>query len=152
MIDVVQPHSSNTGKRVIKSPKIYISDSGIAATLLGLNSFGQLTGHPVFGTLWEGVILSNIRGHFPGADIRFYRTGHGAEIDFLIILPSKIIAVECKASKAPSLTRGTYGAIADLKPEHTFIVAPVSESYPLRKDISVVSPDELILNLSQYIL
>jgi uncharacterized protein len=143
MIDVVHPHLTNSGKRLIKSPKIYVSDSGITAALLGLNNFDQLSGHPVFGNLWEGVVLSNIRGHFPEADIRFYRTSHGSELDFLIVMPRKILAIECKASKAPSLTRGTYTAIDDLKPAQTFIVAPVEEGYRVRKDIKVVSLAEI---------
>jgi hypothetical protein len=150
MIDVVPSWSSNSGKRIIKSPKIYIADSGITASLIGLNNFGQVSGHPVLGSLWEGVVLSNLRGHFTGADISFYRTSHGAELDFLISLNGKTIALECKASKAPSLSRGAYTAIDDIKPVHTFIVAPVDKGYGVRKDISVVSPDGLLSGLKEY--
>jgi len=152
MIDVVPPHITNPGKRIIKSPKIYICDSGITTALLDLNRFDQLSGHPVFGSIWESVVLSNLRGHFPAADIRFYRTSHGSELDFLICTPRKIIAIECKASKAPSLTRGTYTAIDDLKPEHTFIVAPVEKGYSHRKNLDIVSLDEIIIRLKDLIL
>jgi uncharacterized protein len=144
MIDIVPPHLANTGKRLIKAPKVYINDSGIIAALLGLKGFDQLAGHPVFGSVWEGVVLANLKGHFPGADIRFYRTNHGSELDFLVFMPQIFFAVECKASKAPVLSRGTYSSIDDLKPQHTFIVAPVETGYPVRKDIDVVSLDELI--------
>lgn len=144
MIDIVPPHLANTGKRLVKSPRIFINDTGILCGLLGLSSFGQLAGHPVLGSLWEGAVLANLRGSFPAADIRFYRTSHNAEIDFIVILPSGIVAIECKASKAPDLSRGTFTAIDDLQPLHTFIVSPVDRGYPFRKGIDVVSLSGLI--------
>ncbi len=143
MVEVIPPHIVNTGKRLIKSPKVYINDSGIVSALLGLKDFDQLAGHPVFGSLWEGVVLANIRGHFPDADIRYYRTSHGAELDFLLFMPDLTFAIECKASLAPSLTRGSFTAIADLNPAHTFIVSPVEKGYSLKKDVDVVSLGEL---------
>jgi predicted AAA+ superfamily ATPase len=151
MVDVVPPHLVNTGKRLIKAPKVYISDSGIVTALLGLSRFDQLAGHPVFGSLWEGVVLANLKGHFPGADIRFYRTNHGAELDFLVFLPQIFLAVECKASRAPALSRGAYSSIDDLKPQHIFIVSPVEAGYPVRKDIDVVSLDELVNRIQKMI-
>lgn len=151
MVDIVPPHIVNTGRRLIKSPKVYLNDSGIGSALLGLRDFYQLSGgHPVFGSLWEGVVLANLRGHFPGADIRFYRTAHGSEIDFLVFLPQALIAVECKASKAPVLSRGTYAAIDDLKPEYTFIVSPVEKGYPSRKGIDVVSLEEMVERIKKF--
>jgi len=151
MVDIVTPHIANTGKRLVKTPKVYINDSGILTALLGLKEFIHLAGHPVFGSMWEGVVLTNLRGHFPTADIRFYRTNHGSEIDFLIIQPEGIIAVECKASKAPSLSKGTFSAIQDLKPDYTFIVSPVEKGYPLRKAMDVVSLDELTDRIGEMI-
>lgn len=150
MIDIVPPHLANSGKRLIRSPKVYISDSGITSALLGLKKFEHLSGHPVFGSIWEGVVLANIRGLIPGSDIRFYRTSHGSEIDFLVFLRDKLFAIECKASKAPSLARGTWTAIDDLKPEHTFIVAPVEKGFAVRKDTDVVSLKELIDRLKEF--
>ncbi|MBA4322034.1 MAG: hypothetical protein C0408_04390 [Odoribacter sp.] len=150
MLDVVPPHVVNTGKRIIKSPKIYLNDSGIASALLGLKDFHQIAGHPVFGSLWEGIVLATLRGNFPGSDIRFYRTSHGSEIDFLVLLPKALIAVECKASKSPALSRGSYAAIEDLKPECTLIVSPVEEGYPSGKGIDVVSLEEMIERIGGY--
>jgi hypothetical protein len=151
MVDVVTPHLPNTGKRLIKAPKVYISDSGIVTGLLGLKGFDQLSGHPVLGSLWEGTVLANLRGHFPGADIRFYRTNHGSELDFLVFVSNKFFAVECKASKAPVMSRGTYSAINDLKPDFTFMVSPVDDSYMLRKNIEVVSLSDLIIRIESTI-
>jgi predicted AAA+ superfamily ATPase len=150
MVDIVPPHIGNTGKRIIKSPKIYLNDSGIASALLGLKDFQQISGHPVLGSLWEGVVLASLRGHFPGVDVRFYRTSHGSEIDFLVFLPKALIAVECKASKAPVLSRGVYAAIDDLKPKYTLIVSPVEEGYPSRKGIDVVSLEEMVERIRKY--
>lgn len=147
MVDIVQPHIINTGKRLIKSPKVYINDSGIITALLGLKDISQLAGHPVFGSLWEGIVLANIRGHLPGAEIRFYRTNHGSEIDFLVILPESIIAIECKAGLSPVISRGTYAAIEDLSPQYTFVVSPVERGYPMKKGTDIVSLEELVIRL-----
>jgi len=150
MVDIIPPHIINTGKRIIKSPKIYLNDSGIVSALLGLKEFHQISGHPVFGSLWEGIVLATLRGHFPGADISFYRTSHGSEIDFLVSLPGAIIAIECKASKAPALSRGAYAAIVDLKPETTLIVSPVAKGYTSGKGIDVVSLDDMVKKIREY--
>jgi uncharacterized protein len=151
MIDVVTPHLANTGKRLIKAPKVYISDSGIVTGLLGLKGFDQLAGHPVFGSLWEGAVLSNLKGHFPEAEIRFYRTNHGSELDFLIFFPTIFFAVECKASKSPALSRGSHAAITDIKPAKTFIVSPVDESYRSGRNIEVVSLGDLIKRIGNMV-
>jgi uncharacterized protein len=151
MVESVLPHIDNRGKRLVKSPKIYITDPGILTSLLGLKAFNQLSGHPVLGSLWEGTVLANLKGYFPGADVRFYRTNHGSEIDFLVFPGKGLIAVECKASMTPQLSKGTFTAINDLKPVRTFIVSPVEKSYSVRKDIDVVSLDELTGNIEQLI-
>lgn len=143
-------HGNVFYKWIIKSPKVYLNDSGIASALLGLKDFNQMAGHPAFGSIWEGVVLANLRGHFPGADIRFYRTSHGSEIDFIVFLAKALIAVECKASKAPVLSRGAYTAIEYLKPEFTFIVSPVEKGYSVRKGIDVVSLEEMVERIGNY--
>jgi len=147
MIHVVQPLISNKGKRLIKSPKVYIADSGIAATLLGIHSFQELSGHPSFGAMWEQIVLSNIKGMFPEADIFFYRTANGAEIDFVVNLNRKTFVVECKASYTPTLSKGNYVAIEDVSPEHTFIVTPSPDSWSMKKGIDVVALDKCLQNI-----
>jgi predicted AAA+ superfamily ATPase len=147
MVDIVRPFLTNTGKRLIKSPKVYISDAGITAALLGLKDFASISGHPVFGSLWESVVLANITGHFPSLEISFYRTSHGAELDFLVSDGHKHIAVECKASLSPTLSKGVYSAIEDVTPLKTLVIAPVEKGYPLSDRINVLSLDELIIEL-----
>ena len=147
MLDLIPPYTSNLGKRLVKSPKVYISDSGITAALLQLQSFEQLMGSPVIGTLWEQIVLTNLKGHFPSAQYYFYRTSAGAEMDFVMQYKNKIYAIECKSSVSPSLTKGTFNAIDDIKPFHTFIVAPVKTGWSMKKNIQVVSLQELIFNI-----
>lgn len=151
MVDVVEPYISNIGKRLVKAPKVYISDSGIVSALLGIHSFEDLSGHPVFGAVWETIVLANLRGTFPDAEISFYRTVGGAEIDFVIQLNRQVIAIECKASYSPSLSKGNHIAIEDIQPKHTFVVIPSSESWAMSKGIDVVSLNDLIKRSSQYV-
>jgi len=144
MVHVVQPYTSNLGKRLVKSPKVYVADAGIVATLLGIRSFDELSGHPAFGAIWEQIVLSNLKGQFPEAKIFYYRTTGGAEIDFVVSLNNRIFAVECKASFTPTLSKGNYSAIADISPKHTFVVTPSTDSWSMKKGIDVVSIGELL--------
>ncbi|MDR2556679.1 MAG: ATP-binding protein [Bacteroidales bacterium] len=139
MVEVVLPYTSNLGKRLVKAPKVYVADSGITAALLGLQNFNTIAGHPVFGAMWEQIVLANLKGLFPSADFFYYRTMAGAEMDFVMLLRGKIIAIECKATYSPSLTKGTYSAIEDIVPAHTFVVTPSPESWSLKQGIDVIS-------------
>lgn len=148
MVKLLPPYLSNTGKRLVKSPKIFLSDIGISNTLLGISSFNQLVGHPSIGAAWETMVLSNLTGYFPKLNFFFYRTSHGSEIDFIIELNNKIIAVECKSGTQPSLSKGTYTAIKDLQPIKTLIVSPVKLGWSLKPGIEVVNLNEAITRIS----
>ncbi len=148
MVDMIAPYISNMGKRLVKAPKVYISDSGIVSALLGIRTFTDFSGHPAFGAVWETIVLANLRGTFPEVEISFYRTAGGAEIDFVVQINHQIIAIECKASYSPTLSKGNYIAIEDIHPEHTFVVTPSSESWPMSKGIDVVPLSGLIEKLS----
>lgn len=140
MVESVPPYHSNLGKRMRKAPKIYVADSGLVCALLGLRSFEDILGHPGFGALWEQVVLSNLRGAFPSAEICHYRSMGGAEIDFIVNLGhGRVFAVECKASLNPVLTKGSHYALEDIKPLHMFIVSPVKEGWPVTDGIDVTS-------------
>ncbi|MCL1814212.1 MAG: ATP-binding protein [Treponema sp.] len=143
MVELVPPWVSNQGKRLVKAPKAYIADSGITAALLGLRSFEELCGHPVFGSVWEQIVLINLRGMFPGAEISYYRTSNGAKIDFVVSIGRNIYAIECKASASPVLTKGNYCAIDDIAPKQTLVVIPSKEGWPMKPGIDVVSLGEL---------
>jgi predicted AAA+ superfamily ATPase len=143
MTDLVEPYFSNLKKRLIKAPKIYIADSGLTNALLEIRSYADLTGHPSIGAAWESVVLANLRGWYPAAEIFYYRTSAGAEIDFILKLAGKVIALECKVSSETSLSKGNYFALEDILPDRAFVVTPSGSSWPLRKNIEVVSLKEL---------
>jgi len=148
MVHVVQPYTSNLGKRLVKSPKVYVADAGIVATLLGIRSFGELSGHPAFGAIWEQIVLSNLKGAFPEAEVFHYRTAGGAEIDFVVKLNNRIFAVECKASYTPTLSKGNHLAMDDISPKHTFVVTPSPDSWSMKAGVDVVSIDELLKTIT----
>jgi len=139
MIRLLPPFIANTGKRLIKSPKLYLNDSGIANNLLGIKNFSELMGHPGIGAAWETFVLANLSAFFPKLDFYFYRTNHGSELDFIIEGYGKLVAIECKVGSQPSLSRGSYSAIADLRPEKTLIICPVKKGWPFKPGIQVAS-------------
>lgn len=144
MLQTLPPYISNLGKRMVKAPKVYISDSGITACLLQLQNFEQIMGSPVIGSLWEQMVLGNLKGHFQSAQFYYYRTSAGAEMDIVMKYKSKVFAIECKSSISPSLTRGAFNAIEDINPDKTFIIAPVELGWPFKPGIQVVSLTEII--------
>lgn len=148
MVTQVRPWTGNTKKRLVKSPRVYLTDSGITTALLQLRNFEQVAGHPVFGSLWETVVIMNTQEHFPDAKISFYRNSQGHEIDLVIHLESKIVAIECKASLSPNLSKSFFSAIDDVKPDKILVAAPVSSGYAMKENIDVVSLQGLISNLS----
>ena len=151
MVMLLPPYISNLGKRLVRTPKVYIADSGITAALLGVRDFTQMSGHPVLGSLWEQMVLTNLKGAFEGAEFFFYRTSGGAEMDIVMKYGDKVMAIECKSSLSPSLSKGNYHAIEDINPIATFVVAPVDKGWPHKPDIEVVSVAELIKRIKEII-
>lgn len=143
MADAVLPFVSNLGKRLVKAPKVYLADTGVTASLLGVRSFDELYAHPGWGHLWEQFVLAQLRGHFPDAEIFFYRTSNGTEVDFVLRLRGRTVAVECKASSAPAVTRGNTLALDDIRPDRAFVAAPVAASYALSPVWTVLAPADL---------
>ncbi len=135
----LEPWHANAGKRLVKSPRVYVRDSGLVHTLLGLATLEDVLGHPVAGASWEGFVIETMIAAAPeGTRANFYRTAAGAEIDLLLTLPGGALwAIEVKRSLAPTLERGFHQACADLKPERRIVIYPGSESYPLREGVEV---------------
>jgi len=144
MLRLMQPYHGNVKKRIIKSSKVYLRDSGLLHALLRIENKNDLFGHPVFGSSWEGFALENILSAYPGYNPFFYRTSSGIEIDLVLERGTKRIAFECKASKSPSLSKGFYQALKDLSIKHAYIISPVDEEYPLKKNITVSPLHKLI--------
>ncbi len=145
------PFEINVKKRLVKSPKIYLRDSGLLHQLLGIKNMDALFSHPVFGSSWEGFVIEQILSVID-VPAYFYRTATGDEMDLVLDIHGKIIAIECKASAAPQVTKGFYNAIEVLKPVKTFIVAPIeTEIYELQNDIFVASLKEAIFEIQKMI-
>jgi predicted AAA+ superfamily ATPase len=146
LIELLEPFTGNTNKRISKSPKIYIRDTGIANYMLGILSFNDLLAHPKVGDLWEAFIVQQLAAILPSnVDRCFYRTHNGAEIDLILTFPTnEKIGIEVKWSAAPKVTAGTYEAMKDLKLEELYVVSPTSDSFFLQKSIQVINVKTLI--------
>ena len=139
MVRRLLPLHVNLGKRLVKSPKIYLRDSGLLHALLGVSNLDELSGHPVVGPSWEGWALEQIAQLLgPQWQLSFYRTTAGAEMDVVAERGNQKIGFEIKFSSAPTLSKGSWAAIADLKLNHTYIVAPVESGYPLADNVEVI--------------
>ena len=143
MLEVLPPYISNAGKRLVKAPKVYVADSGITTVLLGLRDFSDISAHPALGSIWEQIVLTNLKGHFPYASFYYYRTSAGAEVDLVMEVQNKVFVIVCKSSVAPTLSKGNYFAIEDINPIHTFIVCPAKKGWPMKKGIDVITITEL---------
>lgn len=143
----LQPFEANTKKRLIKSPKLYIRDSGIFHTLLEINSFNDLLGHPSIGASWEGFMVENILSELSDWNGNFYRTGSGNEIDMILTKGQHKIAVEFKASAAPHISKGFYSALQDLKINKSFIVSPINEIYLLNKNVYISGLEQFLKHI-----
>jgi predicted AAA+ superfamily ATPase len=144
MVRILPPLLPNLRKRLIKSPRIYLRDSGILHSLQDIESHDDLLGHPVRGASWEGWVVENILGESSGWRGYFYRTAAGAEVDLILEKGRKRIAVECKLSAAPEVGQGFWSALAELEIKEAWIIAPVKESYPLQKGVMVAPLKEFI--------
>ena len=144
IVRIIQPYEVNIKKRLIKSPKIFVRDSGILHQLLAISSFNSLLGNPVFGSSWEGIVIENVIINMPGWDYFFYRTATGDEIDLLLKKGNQIIAIECKASDAPKVTKGFYRSLEVIKPNKTFIIAPTNDSYQIAENVTVIGLENFL--------
>jgi predicted AAA+ superfamily ATPase len=129
----------NVSKRLIRSPKVYVRDSGVVHALLGLSTLDALLGHPVAGSSWEGFVMEQLINAAPQAEVSFYRTSNGAEADLVLTFRNQQTwVIEIKRSSAPTLSRGFYQAATDLRAVRKLLVAPVAQTYPLKEGIQVV--------------
>lgn len=144
MVRRLPPLHANLSKRLVKSPKIYLRDSGLLHALLGLRNLEELAGHPVVGASWEGWVLEQLAQLLPSPwQLSFYRTAAGAEIDVVAERGNKKIGIEIKFSSAPVLSRGFWSAADDLGLERVCVIAPVKTGYPLGQNVDVVPAIEL---------
>jgi predicted AAA+ superfamily ATPase len=140
------PFHANVGKRLIKSPKTYVRDSGLVHALLGIATYDELLGHPVVGPSWEGFVIENLLAAAPARTrASFYRTARGAEIDLLLELGGRhgTWAVEIKRGLAAKVEKGFHIAIEDLQPDKAFVVYSGAERYPKKDGVEAIGVREL---------
>ena len=139
LLRVLRPHHSNLGKRLARSPRVYWRDTGLLHGLLGIHDHNDLLLHPSLGASWEGYAIEEVcRAANPLARVSFYRTHGGAELDLVTEVPGGVrLAFEMKFSRGAALTRGTYAAIADVAPRHTYVVVPDGEPVALSDAITL---------------
>ena len=137
------PYTKNIKKRLVKSPQVYVRDSGIAHALLNIGTYNDLLGHPVVGKSWEGFVIENIMAVLPrGAEAFYYRTSGGAEIDLVIESggsPRETWAIEIKRSSSASLKRGFHEACDDIIPTRKFVIHAGADTFLLKGDIQAIS-------------
>jgi len=147
------PYHSNVGKRMIKSPKTYIRDSGLLHALLNIENMDALLGHPIVGLSWEGFIIENLLSVVPPrTQASFYRTAAGAEIDLVLDFGGQngVWAFEIKRSLQPKPEKGFHHGLEDLKPSKAFVVYAGDDRYPVDKKIEAIGINELIKELIKF--
>lgn len=147
----LQPYHANLNKRLVKSPKIYVRDSGLLHALLGIKDYNALCGHPIAGTSWEGFVIENLLVSAPPlTQTSFYRTAAGAEIDLLLELPEgERWAVEVKMGSVPKCERGFHHAREDVQPTQSFVVYSGNDRYPVAPGIEAIGVKDLASMLAQ---
>jgi len=149
MLRLLEPYKVNLEKRLIKSPKIYLRDTGILHSLLEIEGMDDLLGHPVVGASWEGWCIEQICAALPGWRSSFARTSNGEEIDLLMERGRKRFAFEFKASIAPQLTKGSFTMLRDVAPDHTWVVCPVKKGWDLHEGVTVASIEEVLEDVAK---
>ena len=142
----LRPYHTNVGKRLVKSPKVYVRDSGLLHALLGIGDYNSLCGHPVVGTSWEGFVIENLLSDLPyRTQFNFYRTAAGAEVDLVLEFPGKsgIWAIDIKRALSAKPKKGFYHACEDIQPHKSFVVYAGDERYPISEGVEAISLSEM---------
>jgi predicted AAA+ superfamily ATPase len=147
----LEPYYANTKKRLVKSPKLYLTDTGLFHALIGVSSFQHLLAHPMLGSSWEAFVIQQTESLLPeGLDIWFFRTHEGAEADLVLCRNDVPVAcAEIKWSNAPKVSRGFRNITGYLNTSRNFIITPEADTYPVAENIRVTSLKdwlELVLN------
>ena len=143
LVRKLPPYTANIKKRLVKSPRVYVRDSGITHALLNIATYNELLGHPVIGKSWEGFVIENIMAVLPqGAEAFYYRTAGGAEIDLLLEFrgkPGELWAIEIKRSASANIKRGFHEACDDINPLRKFVIHAEADTFPMKSDIQATS-------------
>jgi predicted AAA+ superfamily ATPase len=147
VVRVLQPWFENLGKRQIKAPKIFVRDSGLLNTLLGIRSSTELDRHPKLGASWEGFVIEQVLTQVQPTDAYYWRTQAGAELDLLIMHRGQRIGIEVKYSDAPTLTPSMRTACTDLNLTKLLVVYPGVQRYQLTDSVEVMPLDAAVVEI-----
>ncbi len=147
LVKRLYPYYFNIKKRIVKSPKIYITDTGILHRLLNINDFESLQSYPFIGNSWESYVVNQITSLLTGnIDLFFYRTKNGSEVDLVFVKSMKIVATaEIKYTSTPKLTTGNTHAINTIGANKNFIITPQSEDYLIKENIRICSLEDFLV-------
>jgi predicted AAA+ superfamily ATPase len=146
----LSPWSGNVAKRLVKSPKVFVRDSGIVHALLNIGTLNDVLGHPVAGATWEGMVLESVVAAAPDAHVSYFRTAAGAAADIVIELPRGVVVlVAVKRSTAPQVGKGFYSARRDVGATHSIVVYPGAERFPLPDDVEAIGVRDAIQFIRQ---
>ena len=137
MVRRLNPWFANLKKRQVRSPRIFVRDSGLLHALLGIRSERDLLSHPKSGASWEGYVVEEVLSAFEPDEACFWATHNGAELDLYLVRDGRRIGVECKRQDAPRVTRSMRVALEDLALDHLYVVYPGCKTYAIGKDITV---------------
>ena len=138
MLRVLPPWFERLGKRIVKSPRIFLRDSGVLHFLLGLEEMKELQVHPRYGASWEGFALEQTLNTHGEREAYFYRTQRGAELDLMLLRRGRRWGFEFKCTDAPRTTKSMHVVIEDLGLEHLWVIYPGDREYPLTDTISAL--------------
>src|SRR5262249_14753761 len=138
MVRQLPPWHANLGKRQVKAPKVYLRDSGLLHTLLGINNRRDLEYHPKVGASWEGYAIEETFKAVKPDQAYYWATYNGAELDLLLFKNGRRIGFECKRADAPSLTKSMKIAMEDLKLDHLYAVYPGTKTYKLARNVEAI--------------
>ncbi|MDY6950661.1 MAG: ATP-binding protein [Thermodesulfobacteriota bacterium] len=149
MLRLLLPDTPNVKKRLVKSPKVYIRDSGILHALLAIRTHDDLLSHPILGTSFEGFAMENILAYAKDYEPSFYRTSAGAEIDLVLRRGRRTLAFELKSATVPRVSKGFWNALDDISPDEAYVVAPTKASYPMKGGVVVIPLQEILAKLQE---
>jgi len=145
VIRSLKPYIKNVKKRMVKSPKIYIRDTGLLHALLNIQTSDELFGNTIYGSSFESYVVENICYNLKNWNPYFYRTSSGAELDLVLEKAGRIIAIEIKASPSAKINRGFWTAIEDIKANQKYIISPIKDSYPIQKNVKITNLSDFLL-------
>jgi len=144
IIRVLKPFYTNEKKRLIKSPKVYIRDTGLLHALLKIETMNELLGHPVIGSSFETIVIEKILKKFPRYEAYFYRDSSDNEVDLLLVKGLKKMAIEIKSSTAPKVEKGFWNSVKFLKPDMMWVIAHVDSTFPGPEGVTITNPESFL--------